>query len=227
MSQARLTEAADGSTSSSHATIACPTDLCIHPPTISDNGTVKITIPFLHDAPSYLARQVQGWRNLDREAFRSALLDVPAIVDRPFWMTFRLPTSSPSMKQPWLASSTGFFLRIRPRFVDAPSPCGSTPSVARSCAGLADMRGNIDALSWQPIARPGCTLSETCTEVTVKGSGHTGKPRSSPMPKILRGCGPPLTLYLAGVGPTASQTSLSSRPKTSCPRSMTRSMTFI
>src|SRR6218665_2742637 len=56
-----------------------PTDLCIHPPT--DHGIVEITIPFLHDAPSYLARQVRGWRNLDREAFRSALLDVPAIVD--------------------------------------------------------------------------------------------------------------------------------------------------
>jgi len=53
-----------------------PTDLCIHPPTISNHGIVEITIPFLHDAPFYLDRQVRGWRNLDREAFRLALLDV-------------------------------------------------------------------------------------------------------------------------------------------------------
>src|SRR6218665_300892 len=56
-------------------------DLCIHPPTISDHGLVTATILFLHDAPSYLARQIRGWRKLDRDAFRSALLEVPAIAD--------------------------------------------------------------------------------------------------------------------------------------------------
>src|SRR6218665_982364 len=79
-------------------------DLCIHPPTISDHGLVVATIPFLHDAPSYLARQIRGWRNLDRDAFRSALLEVPAIADPSILADFSVAaifaTYEPTMGDP-------------------------------------------------------------------------------------------------------------------------------
>jgi len=55
------------------------TDLQISPPTISDHGLVTATIPFLHDAPSTIIKQVRGWRDLDREAFKTALMEVPAV----------------------------------------------------------------------------------------------------------------------------------------------------
>ena len=122
-----------------------PTDLCIHPPT--DHGIVEITIPFLHDAPSYHARQVRGWRNLDREAFRSALLDVPAIVD-PSILDDLLVADIFSIYKATMAGLIDRFLPAHPpRFVDAPSPRGSMLSVAHSGARLADMRGNTDTLS--------------------------------------------------------------------------------
>ena len=58
-----------------------PTDIFVHPPTISDHGLVTATIPFLCVAPSYRTRQVRDWRNLDRTAFLSALLAIPAVSD--------------------------------------------------------------------------------------------------------------------------------------------------
>src|SRR6218665_2277898 len=56
-------------------------DISIHPPTISDHGLVLATIPFLSDAPSYFISCVRDWRRLDREAFKAALLSIPAVVD--------------------------------------------------------------------------------------------------------------------------------------------------
>ena len=52
-----------------------------HPPTISNHGLVVASIPFLFEAPSYFVRQVRDWRSLDRAAFKSALLNIPAIAD--------------------------------------------------------------------------------------------------------------------------------------------------
>ena len=57
------------------------TDLQISPPTISDHGLVTATIPFLHDAPSTIIKHVRGWRDLDRDAFKAALMEVPAVAD--------------------------------------------------------------------------------------------------------------------------------------------------
>jgi hypothetical protein len=56
-------------------------DLSVHPPTISDHGLVIASIPFLCETPSYFIRQVRNWRSFDRVAFRSALLDIPAVAD--------------------------------------------------------------------------------------------------------------------------------------------------
>src|SRR6218665_1157051 len=127
MSQARLTEAAAGSTSSSHATIACPpTSASIRQPSPI---TVSSKSPFHSSTmrhPTLLGRSQVGGILTGRPSDRRYSMFQPLSI-RPFWMTFRFPTSSPSTKQPWLASSTGFFLRVRPRFVDAPSPRGSTP----------------------------------------------------------------------------------------------------
>src|SRR6218665_1756927 len=57
------------------------TDLSVHPPTISDHGLIIASIPFLCEMPSYFLRQVRDWRSFDREAFRLALLESPAIAD--------------------------------------------------------------------------------------------------------------------------------------------------
>src|SRR6218665_2717540 len=56
-------------------------DISIHPPTISDDGLVLATIPFLSDPPPYFIGGVRDWRRLDREAFKAALLSIPAVVD--------------------------------------------------------------------------------------------------------------------------------------------------
>src|SRR6218665_2297569 len=66
-----------GSTSSS----LVMTDVRVYPLTASDHGLVTATIPFLCDTPSYLIRQVLYWRNLDRAAFGSTLLEIPAVAD--------------------------------------------------------------------------------------------------------------------------------------------------
>ena len=55
------------------------TDVRVYPPTASDHGLATATIPFLCDTPSYLIRQVRDWRSLDRAAFGSALLEIPAV----------------------------------------------------------------------------------------------------------------------------------------------------
>ena len=53
-------------------------DLRVDPPSISDHGPVVCTIPFACPAsPVFITRQVRGWKRLDREAFRSALLTSP------------------------------------------------------------------------------------------------------------------------------------------------------
>ena len=57
------------------------TDLQIFPPTISYHGLVMTTIPYLHDAPSTFTRLIRGWRGLDRERFRAALMEVPVVAD--------------------------------------------------------------------------------------------------------------------------------------------------
>jgi hypothetical protein len=38
-------------------------------------------VPFLHEAPLEIVRQVRSWRRLDRLAFREALLGIPAFAD--------------------------------------------------------------------------------------------------------------------------------------------------
>src|SRR6218665_350866 len=55
--------------------------LQIFPPTISDHGLVMATIPYPHDAPSTFTRLIRGWRGLDRERFRAALMEVPVVAD--------------------------------------------------------------------------------------------------------------------------------------------------
>lgn len=63
------------------------TDLCVHPPNVSDHNIVEFTFPFFQDTPSYmyLASQVRGWMNLDKAGFRAALLDVTAIANPSFY----------------------------------------------------------------------------------------------------------------------------------------------
>ena len=56
-------------------------DISVHLPTISDHCLVLVTIPFLSDAPSYFIGCVRDWRRFDREAFKAALLSIPAVVD--------------------------------------------------------------------------------------------------------------------------------------------------
>lgn len=56
-------------------------DLTIYPPTSSDHGLVVLLIPFYHDTSTYAVIQVRGWRSLDREVFRAALITVPLIAD--------------------------------------------------------------------------------------------------------------------------------------------------
>ena len=50
-------------------------NLVIDPPSISDHGLITCTIPFACPAsPVFTSRRVRGWKRLDRESFRAALL---------------------------------------------------------------------------------------------------------------------------------------------------------
>ena len=51
------------------------TDLTVDPPSLSDHRPVICMIPFAcPPRPTFIARQVRGWKKLDREGFRSSLL---------------------------------------------------------------------------------------------------------------------------------------------------------
>ena len=59
----------------------CTPTVTVYPPAFSDHGLVIASVPFLHETPIYAIRQIRGWRNLDRQAFLSSLLAVPAFSD--------------------------------------------------------------------------------------------------------------------------------------------------
>ena len=50
-------------------------ELTVGPPSISDHGPVSCTLPFaLPGSPVFTSRLVRGWKKLDRDKFRSAIL---------------------------------------------------------------------------------------------------------------------------------------------------------
>lgn len=68
---------------------------------------------FYHVLPLH---QVRGWRNLDRDAFRT---ESRRLLTRSSWSISRLLlTLAQPTKQQWSASSKGFFSCDRPEFVD-------------------------------------------------------------------------------------------------------------
>jgi len=56
-------------------------DITVHPLTVSDHGLVIATVPFLHKTLIHVEGLLRNWRVLDRDAFREALLSIPAFAD--------------------------------------------------------------------------------------------------------------------------------------------------
>src|SRR6218665_1306732 len=108
------------------------TDVRVYTPTASVQGLVTATIPFLCDTPSYLIRQVRDWRNLDRAAFGSALLEIPVVAD-PSMMNDLLVADVFATYQSALAE---VFERLLPTRQARIRRCGLTPWVNAECRSL-------------------------------------------------------------------------------------------
>src|SRR6218665_2346147 len=109
-----------------------PTDVRVFPPTASDHGLVTATIPFLCDTPSYLIRQVRYWHNLDRAAFGSALLEIPAVAD-PSIMN-DLPVAD--VFATYQSAMAEVFERLLPTRQARIRLCGLTPWFNAECRSL-------------------------------------------------------------------------------------------
>src|SRR6218665_3999823 len=109
-----------------------PTDVRVYPPTASNHGLVTATIPFLCDTPSYLIRQVRDWSNLDRAAFGSALLEIPAVAD-PSIMN-DLPVAD--VFATYQSAMAEVFERLLPTRQARIRRCGLTPWFNAECRSL-------------------------------------------------------------------------------------------
>src|SRR6218665_1231275 len=154
-----------------------PTDVRVFPPTASDHGLVTATIPFLCDTPSYLIRQVRDWSNLDRAAFGSALLEIPAVADQYIMNDLKVA----DVFATYQSAMAEVFERLLPTRQARIRLCGLTPWFNAECRSLrrearrlerlyGRTRAPADRAAWVKYVR------DILNSPTGTRSGSTGKP---------------------------------------------------
>src|SRR6218665_1090854 len=90
------------------------------------------TVPFLHGAPSTITRCIHGWKGLDREAFRTALMEFPVIADPSSLAALILEEAFMHYK----AAVGGVIDRLLPMHVVIICQCPSSPWFDKECCTL-------------------------------------------------------------------------------------------